>query len=126
MAQYIIISIIIKIDLGTWYRQLYVYKYIIISIIIIYISWDLVQCNIYVIYYQLSSASALYKDRSWDLVQTAGEDWLRQLPQVLFEQACKDHRDHLDHRDHRDHLDHRDYRDGIKSSFCFVDIDMVN
>ena len=58
-----------------------------------------------------SSASALYKDRSWDLVQTAGEDWLRQLPQVLFEQACKDHRDH---------------RDGIKSSFCFVDIDMVN
>ena len=71
------------------------------------------------------SASALYKDkdRSWDLVQTAGEDWLRQLPQVLFEQACKDHRDHCDHRDHRDHCDHRD---GIKSSFCFVDIDMVN
>ena len=82
----------LHLDVGSWYRQLYKY-------------------NI------LSSASALYKDRSWDLVQTAGEDWLRQLPQVLFEQACKDHRDHHDHRDHRD---------GIKSSYCFVDVDMVN
>ena len=84
----------LHLDVGSWYRQLY--KYNILS---------------------SASASALYKDRSWDLVQTAGEDWLRQLPQVLFEQACKDHRDHHDHRDHRD---------GIKSSYCFVDVDMVN